>query len=126
MSNPGPPIGWNLDGPLSGVSKSKKKSKDKKKRKEKRRSSSSSSSDSSSSSSDERHKKGKKYSKLRDGKLKKPKKDKKSKKLSSEPDFGVPIHLMHNRATAPETQESWQARQNVIRRVVDPSTGRER
>lgn len=126
MSNLGPPIGWNLDGPSTGISKSKKKSKDKKKRKEKRRSSSSSSSSSDSSSSDERHKKGKKYSKLRDGKLKKPKKSKKHGKESSGPDFGVPIHLMQNRASAPETQESWQARQNIIRRVVDPSTGRER
>lgn len=131
MSAPGPPIGWNLDGPSSGsASKSKKKSKDKKKRREKRKSSSSSST-STDSSSDERHKKGNKYSKLREGKVKKLKKLKKDKKhknkdRDSSPDFGVPINLMQNRVHAPETQESWQARQSVLRRVVDPSTGRER
>lgn len=94
-------------------------------------------SSSSSSSSDERHKKGNKFSKLREGvsvgggkgkKLKKHKKDKRDKKRDATPDldFGVPINLMQNRVTAPETHESWQARQNILRRVVDPSTGRER
>lgn len=131
MSASGPPIGWNLDGPSGtlpvNTSKSKKKSKEKKKRREKRKSSSSSSSNSSDSSSDERQKKGHKASKLRDKvKLKKHKKDKKSKHRESSPDFGVPINLMQNRVHAPETQESWQARQNVLRKVVDPSTGRER
>lgn len=93
-------------------------------------------SSSSSSSSDERHKKGNKFSKLREGvsvgggkvkKLKKHKKDKRDKKRDATPDdFMVPINLMQNRVTAPETHESWQARQNILRRVVDPSTGRER
>lgn len=125
------PIGWNLDN-ISIPSKSKKKSKKHKDKKSKSRASSSSSSDSSSSSSsssnDGRSKPGKKQ-KLFDGKIKKHKKVKKNKKKDKRdgsPDFGVPINLMQNRGTAPETQESWLARQSVLRRVIDPTTGRER
>lgn len=43
-----------------------------------------------------------------------------------EGDCGVPLDLMNTRARAPETREQYEARQSVIRRVVDPETGRAR
>ncbi|XP_058443561.1 ADP-ribosylation factor-like protein 6-interacting protein 4 [Malaya genurostris] len=56
---------------------------------------------------------------------------KKSKPEPSAPpdpgdDCGVPLQLMDTRARAPETREQYEARQSVIRRVVDPETGRSR
>lgn len=143
-ASPGPPIGWNLpegSNSTAGVGRQKhKKLKHKKSDKKKKHynrsssttSSSSSSSSSSSNSGSDRHKKGHKYTKLKEIKDRAHKKHKKHKHKKGEkvaadgPDFGVPVHLMQSRANAPETQEAWQARQNVIRRVVDPSTGRER
>lgn len=41
-------------------------------------------------------------------------------------DCGVPLGLMNRKARAPETREEYEARQSIIRRVVDPSTGRAR
>ncbi|CAO1426512.1 unnamed protein product [Diamesa serratosioi] len=122
----------------------KKHEKKQKKEKRKRHSSSSSSSSSStnsstSSSSDEsskkKHKKSKKY--------KHCKKDHKKAKLkdinkTGEPctsnqqdlappdqDFSIPLYLMDNQAKKrPETQEEYLLRQSVLRREVDPETGR--
>lgn len=41
-------------------------------------------------------------------------------------DFGVPLDLMNRKARAPETREEYEARQAIVRRVVDPETGRSR
>lgn len=41
-------------------------------------------------------------------------------------DFSIPIHLMDNKHKAPETKEEYEKRQSVIRRVVDPESGRTR
>lgn len=41
-------------------------------------------------------------------------------------DCGVPLDLMNTQARAPETREQYEARQAVVRRVVDPETGRTR
>ncbi|XP_053679430.1 ADP-ribosylation factor-like protein 6-interacting protein 4 [Anopheles nili] len=41
-------------------------------------------------------------------------------------DCGVPLDLMNRKARAPETREEYEARQSIIRRVVDPETGRTR
>lgn len=43
-----------------------------------------------------------------------------------EEDFSIPIHLMDNKHKAPETREEYEKRQSIIRRVVDPETGRTR
>ncbi|XP_055535504.1 ADP-ribosylation factor-like protein 6-interacting protein 4 [Wyeomyia smithii] len=45
---------------------------------------------------------------------------------ASEEDCGVPLHLMDTKARAPETKEQYEARQSVLRRIVDPETGRTR
>ncbi|XP_055638353.1 ADP-ribosylation factor-like protein 6-interacting protein 4 [Toxorhynchites rutilus septentrionalis] len=41
-------------------------------------------------------------------------------------DCGIPLILMNTKARAPETREQYEARQAVLRRVVDPETGRTR
>lgn len=119
------------------VKKTKKKhDKKHKKDKKKRRSSSSSSSSGSSSSSsgssdsgsDEKHKrkKHKKDHKKKTKDVKGLKVGESSKAITTPPgeDFSIPIHLMKNKA--PETREEYEKRQSVIRRVVDPETGRTR
>ncbi|KAL9693764.1 hypothetical protein quinque_013049 [Culex quinquefasciatus] len=45
---------------------------------------------------------------------------------SSTVDCGVPLDLMNTRARAPETREEYEARQAIVRRVLDPETGRSR
>lgn len=119
--------------------KSKKKHDKKHKKKVKKRrsssssSSGSSSSSSSSSSSDDKHKR-KKHKKHH-------KKDRKDERLPTpyagtsvqatapppaDEDFSIPIHLMDNKHKAPETREEYEKRQSIIRKVVDPETGRTR
>lgn len=48
--------------------------------------------------------------------------------LASDPslDCGIPLDLMNRKAMAPETREEYEARQSILRRVVDPETGRTR
>uniref|UniRef100_A0A182YM44 ADP-ribosylation factor-like protein 6-interacting protein 4 n=1 Tax=Anopheles stephensi TaxID=30069 RepID=A0A182YM44_ANOST len=41
-------------------------------------------------------------------------------------DCGIPLDLMNRKAMAPETREEYEARQSILRRVVDPETGRTR
>ncbi|XP_055700157.1 ADP-ribosylation factor-like protein 6-interacting protein 4 [Phlebotomus papatasi] len=112
-------VGWSMDG-----RKKVKKHKHKDHKKHKRRSSSSSSSSSSSDSSS-----GRKMSKEARKAYKEQKKlQKKMKKAAKKAgtNYDIPINLMNSTARAPETRDQWEARQNVIRRVVDPVTGRER
>lgn len=45
---------------------------------------------------------------------------------SSTVDCCVPLDLMNTRARAPETREEYEARQAIVRRVLDPETGRSR
>lgn len=115
-------------------SKSKKKysKKHEKKKRKRHSSSSSSSSTSSSSSSDEKYQKRKKLKKKKSKKITvkigetSKKLEKSNSSSSSECDFGIPIHLMDNKQKAPETKEEYEKRQSIIRRVVDPETGRTR
>jgi hypothetical protein len=68
-----------------------------------------------------------KEKKLLKKRLKKSKQSNNSDKESSEnEDFSVPIDLMNMKANAPETREQYEARQNVVKRVLDPETGRYR
>uniref|UniRef100_A0A182SX50 ADP-ribosylation factor-like protein 6-interacting protein 4 n=1 Tax=Anopheles maculatus TaxID=74869 RepID=A0A182SX50_9DIPT len=41
-------------------------------------------------------------------------------------DCGIPLNLMNRKAMAPQTREEYEARQSILRRVVDPETGRTR
>lgn len=116
----------------------KKHEKKQKKEKRKRRSSSSSSSSTSStsstsSSSDEKYKRKKHKKDHKRSKELKSKKAGESSKILQPPvppqpeeDFSIPIHLMDNKHKAPETKEEYEKRQSVIRRVVDPESGRTR
>ena len=130
------------------VKKSRKKhDKKHKKDKSKRRSSSSSSSSSScsssssssSSSSDEKHKRKKhkkhhkKSKELKFMKIESKERMKTGEGSCTAPpvpvpdeDFSIPVHLMNNKHKAPETREEYEKRQSVIRKVVDPETGRTR
>lgn len=110
----------------------KKHKKDKKKRRSSSSSSSteSSSSSSSSSSSDGKHKRKKHKKDHKKNKVTKSLKVGESSKFTQvqpqlpEEDFSIPIHLMENKHKAPETKEEYEKRQSVIRKVVDPETGR--
>ncbi|XP_053698403.1 ADP-ribosylation factor-like protein 6-interacting protein 4 [Sabethes cyaneus] len=50
----------------------------------------------------------------------------KTSTIASDEDCGVPLELMDTTARAPETREQYEARQAVVRRIVDPETGRTR
>ncbi|XP_037955385.1 ADP-ribosylation factor-like protein 6-interacting protein 4 [Teleopsis dalmanni] len=45
---------------------------------------------------------------------------------SSDGNFAIPIELMNSKHQCPETPEEYKKRQNIIRRVEDPVTGRTR
>lgn len=120
---------------MNSIKKKEKKLKKKhdkkhKKDKKKRRSSSSSSSStssSSSSSSDEKHKRKKhKKDHKRHREHKSGECSKQADPTLPDEDFSIPIHLMDNKLKAPETREEYEKRQSVIRRVIDPETGRTR
>lgn len=125
--------------------KDKKHKKDKKRRRSSSSSSSSSSSgssssdSSSSSSSDEKHrrKKQKKHHKSKSKDIRQigePSTSRPAVLVQQPPtaphdpddDFSIPIGLMDNKAKAPETKEEYEKRQSIIRRVIDPDTGRSR
>lgn len=132
----------------------KRKDRSQERKKKKRHSSSSSDSSSSSSSSsdsgnDKSRKEIRKQRKIQSRIEKKQRKDAKklAKQLkhgkfctapdgttasaaaascSSTSDFSVPLDLMNNKARAPQSKEEYEARQKIIRKVVDPETGRTR
>jgi hypothetical protein len=118
----------------------KHKSKDKHNKKKRKRTytpssssdSSSTSSSSSSSSESDHHKKKKKHfkKKLKSDK-KDPKKSEEKKKSTpgsgSDADYSIPLALATSSTShRPETKEEYEKRQSVVRRVVDPETGRSR
>lgn len=128
-------------------SKKRKEKKHKKEKKRKRSSSSSSSSStsdsdssdsSSSSSSDDKYrkKKQKKIHKKKSNEIKIGEPSSSSQQVILQPtappehddddDFSIPIDLMNNKHKAPETKEEYDKRQSIIRKVVDPDTGRSR
>jgi hypothetical protein len=130
--------------------KRKSKSSDHKKKKKHRSTSSSSSSScssSSSSSSDDerkRHRKEARRLKRESKKMHKINKQLRSKSVAAASsstttstaaitipaaataDYGIPIELMNSKAKAPQTREEYEAKQSIIRKVVDTETGRTR
>lgn len=67
-----------------------------------------------------------KAEKRRRKELKRQKRPTDATSSSSTVDCGVPLDLMNTRARAPETREEYEARQAIVRRVLDPETGRSR
>lgn len=132
------------------IKKSKKKhdKKKKDKKRSKRSSTSSSSSDSStsssSSSSSSGNEKRKKRKHKKDHKRKKAKRPEEKSKAGessrsnsvaiteaarnsdNDVDFCIPVALMNNKPSRPETKEEYDKRQSILRRVVDEESGRTR
>lgn len=112
----------------------KHKKREKKSKKRKRPASSSSSSDSSSDSNYKKHKKHKKHHKIKkkERKDKIPKTSEETEKSTKKPsdspesdnDYTVPLRLAESKR--PETKEEYDKRQSIVRRVLDPETGRSR